>query len=160
MVEQRLAPRMSINWRAAVYAGIAAGIVATVAQMLLWWSFWDVLPGILYRDARLAAAMVMGRGVLPPPASFDWTVMAVATLIHFALSVVYSAVLASFIARCSLWCAVLVGIVYGLALFAINMYGFTLLFPWFSEARDWITMLTHAVFGASAAWCYRALAGR
>ena len=152
--------RISINWRAAVYAGIGAGIVATVAQLLLWWSFWDVLPGILYRDARLAAAMVMGRGVLPPPASFDWTVMAVATLIHFALSVVYSAVLAGLIARCSPVRALLVGAVYGLVLFAVNMYGFTLLFPWFTATRDWITMLTHVVFGVSAAWCYQALAGR
>ena len=148
---------MSINWRAAVYSGIAAGIVATVAQILLWWAFGDVLPGMLYRDARLAAAIVMGNGVLPPPASFDGEVMAVAALLHFVLSVIYSALLAVLIARRGLLYALLVGALYGLALFAVNMYGFTMLFPWFAETRDWITMLTHAVFGVSAAGCYKAL---
>ncbi len=155
-----MAPRISIDWRAAIYSGVAAGVIATVAQILLWWAFGDVLPGILYRDARLAAAIVMGRGVLPPPASFDWVVMTAATLIHFVLSVVYGAVLAVLIARRGLPIALLAGAVYGLALFAVNMYVFTILFPWFIETRDWITLLTHAVFGVSAAGCYKMLTRR
>jgi len=150
----------TIDWRAAAYAGIAAGVAATVAQLLLWWAFRDVLPGILYRDARLTAAMVMGHGVLPPPATFDWTVMAVASLIHFALSVIYSAVLAGFIARRGLPSALALGAAYGLALFGVNMFGFTLVFPWFAAARDWITLLAHVLFGISAAAAYRALSVR
>lgn len=148
---------MSIDWRAAIYSGVVAGIVATVAQILLWWAFGDVLPAILYRDARLAAAIVMGRGVLPPPANFDWVVMAAATLIHFVLSVVYGAVLAVLIARRGLPSALWVGAAYGLALFTVNMYVFTIFFPWFAETRDWITLLTHAVFGVSTAGCYKML---
>lgn len=147
----------AIDWRAAIYAGIAAGVIATLAQLLLWWSFRDALPDMLYRDARLAAAILMGRGVLPPPADFDWTVMAAATLIHFALSAVYGAVLGLFIARRDPPVALLVGAVYGLALFAINMYGFTFLFPWFSAARDGITLLAHAVFGMADAGAYKLL---
>jgi hypothetical protein len=150
-------PTPAIDWRAAIYAGIAAGIIATLAQLLLWWAFRDALPGILYRDARLAAAILMGRGVLPPPVSFDWTVMAVATLVHFALSAVYGAVLGLFIARRNSPVAVLVGAGYGLALFAVNMYGFTVLFPWFSAARDGITLLTHVVFGVTDAGVYKVL---
>ena len=149
--------RPSINWRAAIYAGVAAGIIATAVQIILWWACWDVLPGILYRDARLAAAIVMGSGVLPPPATFDWAVMSVATLIHVALSMVYSIILARFISRCGMLVAVLVGVWYGLVLFGVNMYGFTMLFPWFAEARDWITLMAHAVFGGSCAGVYKAL---
>lgn len=152
--------RATIDWRAATYAGIAAGVAATVAQLVLWWAFWDVLPGILYRDARLAAAMVLGHGVLPPPATFDWSVMAVATLIHFVLSIIYSMVLAGFVSRRSLPSALLMGAAFGLALFGINMYGFTMVFPWFAAARDWITLVTHVLFGISAAAAYRALSGR
>ena len=146
-----------INWKAAIYAGLVAGIVATVAQLILWWTFWDVLPGILYRDARLAAAILMGRGVLPPPASFDWWVMAVATLIHFALSIFYSLILAGMVARRSLPVASLIGALFGLVLFVVNMYGFTFVFPWFDAARDWITLLVHAVFGLCAAATYKIL---
>ena len=147
----------SINWRAAIYAGIAAGIIATAVQIILWWACWDVLPGILYRDARLAAAIVMGSGVLPPPATFDWAVMSVATLIHFALSITYSIILARFVTRCGMLFALFVGVLYGLALFGVNMYGFTMLFPWFAEARDWITLVAHAVFGGSCAGVCKAL---
>jgi hypothetical protein len=150
----------SINWKAAIYAGLVAGIVATMAQLILWWVFWDVLPEILYRDARLAAAIVMGRGVLPPPASFDWWVMAVATLIHFALSVFYSLILAGLVSRRSTPAASLIGILFGMALFLINMYGFTFVFPWFAAARDWITFLTHIVFGLCAAASYKLLSAR
>lgn len=132
-------------------AGIVAGIVATVAQLALWWIFSDALPGILFRDARLAAAIVMGAGVLPPPATFDVGVMLVATVVHFALSIVYGIVLAPLVAALDARRALLAGVVFGLALFVLNMYGFTVVFPWFDVARDWITAAAHVVFGVTAA---------
>src|SRR3569623_1810450 len=87
-----------IDWRAAVLAGIAAGIATSAVQIMLWWLIWDVLPEILYRDARRTAAIVMGLRVLPPPASFDATVIAVSAVIHFALSLLYTALLAVLVA--------------------------------------------------------------
>jgi hypothetical protein len=149
--------RISIDWRAAIYSGIVAGIIASMAQIILWWSFGHVVPGMLFRDARLAAAIIMGRAVLPPHTAFGWQVMALATLIHFELSILYGLGLALFITRCSLLFALSVGVAYGLSLFFINMYGFTMLFPWFEAARDWITLVTHAVFGISAAGVYKIL---
>ncbi|MCK0506124.1 sodium:proline symporter [Aromatoleum anaerobium] len=132
-------------------AGIVAGVVATGAQLALWWLFSEALPGILFRDARLAAAIVMGPGVLPPPATFDVVVMLVATVVHFALSIVYGVVLAPLAAALDTRRALLAGGVFGLALFVVNMYGFTLVFPWFDVARDWITAAAHVVFGVTAA---------
>lgn len=148
---------MPLNWRAAICAGIVAGTVATGAQMVLWWAFTDALPGILYRDARLTAAMLMGREVLPPPATFDWKVMAVATFIHFAISIAYSVILACLISRLGVMLSLLTGAIFGLALYVINMYGVTAIFPWFSAARDWITVLTHLVFGICLAGTYKVL---
>src|SRR3569832_1705279 len=58
--------RMAIDSRNAVYAGIAAGVIATVVQLVLWWAFWDVLPAIFYRAVRLAAAILLGSTILPP----------------------------------------------------------------------------------------------
>jgi hypothetical protein len=159
MAEERAA-RGAIDWRAAVWAGIAAGVIATGAELLLWRLFARPLPEILYRDARLAAAIVLGRGVLPPPASFDAAVMAAATVVHFVLSVAYTALLAPLVTRLGQAAAVAVGTGFGLLLFAVNMYGFTWLFPWFSAVRDGITLATHGVFGAAAALGYRALSRR
>lgn len=147
-----------IDWGAAVLAGIAAGIATSAVQITLWWLFWDVLPEILYRDARLTAAIVMGQRVLPPPASFDATVIAVSAVIHFALSILYTAVLAVLVARRPLPAALMIGLVFGAALFAINMYLFTALFPWFAVARDWITLAAHLAYGLSAAGFYRLFA--
>jgi hypothetical protein len=37
------------------------------------------------------------------------------------------------------------------------MYGFTAVFPWFEAARDWITLVTHIVFGITLAGTYKML---
>jgi uncharacterized membrane protein YagU involved in acid resistance len=149
------------NWSAAVVAGIVAGIVATGVQVTLWWLFLDdALPWNLYRDARLTAAMLMGPEVLPPPSTFNWAVLAIATSIHFILSVVYGLVLACLISRLGMKLSLATGVVYGLGIYVVNMYGMTFIFPWFSEVRDWITIITHAVFGLSLAGAYKLLVRR
>jgi hypothetical protein len=148
----------SLNWGAAIAAGIVAGIVATGAQLALWWLFLDdALPWNLYRDARLTAAVLMGPEVLPPPPTFDWAVMAVATFIHFMLSIAYSLILACLISRLGMKLSLVTGLIYGLGIYAVNMYGITFIFPWFSAVRDWVTVVTHAVFGLSLAGIYKML---
>jgi hypothetical protein len=144
-----------IQWRSAALAGIAAGIVATAAQLALWWAASDPLPAILFRDARLTAAIVMGRAVLPPPPTFDGSVMLIATLIHFALSIVYGLALSIFVSRVPMRPALLLGAAFGLCLYAINMYGFTWIFPWFEATRDGVTAATHVIFGLVAAAVYK-----
>ncbi len=149
---------MSLNWGAALCAGIFAGVAATVAQVALWSILLeDALPWMLYRDARLTAAVLMGREVLPPPATLDWQVMAVATLIHFMLSIAYGLIFPSLISRLNIKRWLAAGLIYGLAIYGINMYGMTFIFPWFSEVRDWITIVAHVVFGISLACAYKKL---
>jgi hypothetical protein len=152
--------RHPVNWRAALYAGVAAGILATVVQIILWSIFTDALPSILFRDARFAAAIVIGRTVLPPPATFEWPVMLVATLVHFALSIIYGLSLSWVIARQRATPYLLVGAMFGLAVYEVNMYGFTTVFPWFEATRDWITIAAHLVFGIAAAGVYKMLSQR
>ena len=149
----------NIHWRSAVLAGIAAGVVATVFQISLWWVAAEPLPAIFFRDARFTAAIVMGSQVLPPPATFDGMIVLVATLVHFALSIAYGLILSTMISRrgasYGLMRSVLAGAAFGLLLYAVNMYGFTFVFPWFGATRDWITAATHAAFGIVAAIVYR-----
>jgi hypothetical protein len=139
------------NRKAAVVAGIVAGVFATLVESMLWWFAGFPLPETLFRDARLAAAIVLGRPALVPHPTFDWRVMLTATLLHFSLSVAYAGCLSIVIARASWRASVAAGAIFGLALFAINMYGFTLIFPWFAVTRDWITAAAHVVFGVVAA---------
>ena len=146
---------MPFSPRAAINAGIISGIIATIVQVALWWLFQEPLPEILYRDARLTAAILMGPDVLPPPASLSWKVMIVATFIHFLISIGYSMILARLIFRRDTLFSLLLGAIFGGGVYGINMYGFTVIFPWFSMARDWITFFTHIAFGVSLVASYK-----
>jgi hypothetical protein len=143
---------------AAFYAGIIAGVVATLAQIALWSIFeensWLYL---LNRDARLTAAILMGKQVLPPPVTFDWQIMIVATLIHLALSIAYGFAFAFLIFRLRLTQWLASGAIYGMAIYGVNMHLMTFIFPWFIEVRDWITIVVHVVFGACLARAYKKL---
>lgn len=143
-------------FRLSACAGIIAGTIATMAQLLLWWQTSVPLPDVLYRDTRLAAAMVLPHDVIAlnqlfqPPGLAVWLA---ATLIHFALSVIYAAIFITLVRRLRLGGGWLLpaGAGFGLALYLVNMYGFTYLMPWFVLVRDWITIAAHAVFGLSLA---------
>jgi hypothetical protein len=149
-----------VDWAAAVWAGMAAGVVATIVQIVLWSVFTNASPTVLFRDARFAAAIVLGPGVLPPPASFDGRVVLVATLVHFALSVVYGLILSRVIAHLRASASLFVGVVFGLCLYTVNMHGFTIIFPWFEASRVGITIAAQVAFGVIAAGAYRILSHR
>lgn len=134
--------------------GLGAGVIATVAQIAMWWLAGMPIPETLFRDARLTAALVMGIDVLPPPSTPQWNILLVATLIHFLLSVLYALIPAQWVSRLHNGSALFAGALYGLAIYAINLYGFTLLFPWFEVVRGWVTLLTHLVFGVALAAGY------
>ena len=143
------------GWRAMIWAGVMAGITSTLIEVLLWLLFTDDFPVILYRDARLTAAMVLGSSVLSPAATFDVGVMLMATLIHFMISITCAVLLALFTARLDIIPAPLAGIGFGIALYVVNLYGFTAIFPWFAQTRGWITLIAHGVFGLTAILVYR-----
>lgn len=142
----------------ALLAGGVAGTVATLAQVFLWWLAGLPLFDTLLRDARLAAAIVLGRGALSEASMATWSILLVATLVHFALSAAYALLPAHFSGRLPLLPDLLSGGLYGLLLYAINMYGFTAVFPWFALVRDPITLLAHVVFGISLVGACRWLA--
>jgi len=149
-----------MNARAVVYAAVAAGILSTLAQLVLWMAFTDAFPAILIRDVKLAAAIVLGPGVLDPAMEAEMRIWIVATLVHFALSLAYVVALAKAIHRLAFGASILAGALFGLAVYVLNMHGFTQLFPWFEAARDPITVAAHLVFGVSAAVVYHRVATR
>lgn len=102
----------------------------------------------------------MGAGVLASDGNDGAVVMAAATLVHFSLSIAYGLALGALVACLRGRAVLAVGAAFGLALFLVNMYGFTAVFPWFAATRDPITLAAHVVFGVSAAAVYRAAARR
>lgn len=150
---------MAIDWRAAVWAGIIAGLVFMVLEMLL---VQLVGGGSMWGPPRMMAAIVMGRGVLPPPATFAAGVFVVAMIVHFVLSLAYAFIFGWIVSRWKMGIAgaAIGGLVFGLVIYAVNFYGFTAAFPWFAEARNWITILAHAIFGLTLGVVYQPMTQR
>jgi len=144
-----------VTARTIVLSGIAAGVVSTLTQVVLWVLLTDAFPAILFRDARLTAAIVAGTAVLQPAAAFDVYVMLIATVVHFTLSIAFAAALSVLVTRCSMAQALAIGAAFGAALYVLNLHLMTFVFPWFAVSRGAITLAAHVAFGASAAAVYR-----
>jgi uncharacterized membrane protein YagU involved in acid resistance len=152
-----VASRHVVNWNAAVVSGLIAGVVFLVLEMLL---VPLALGGSPWGPPRMIAAIALGRDVLPTavaPATFDGFIVLTAMVVHFLLSIVYALVLAPFIERVPHGTGLVIGVAFGLALYFVNFYGFTAVFPWFAMARNWVTWFSHVMFGAVGAWTYYAL---
>lgn len=143
---------MAISWSRVITAGLVAGILFLVMEMLL---VIFALGGSPWGPPRMMAAMVLGNNVLPPPAIFDLGIMLVGLIIHIVLSIIYAAIIAFIIKSMKMGVAIAVGSLIGLSLYFINFYGFTSIFEWFAMARNWVSIISHIVFGAVAAWSYR-----
>ena len=140
-----------LDWSAAVWAGIIAGAVFMVVEMLL---VQMALGMSMWGPPRMIAAIVMGKGVLPPPETFDATIVMVAMVVHFVLSVVFAIPLVFIVRRMALGAGLGIGAVYGLTLYLVNFYLMTAIFPWFAMARNWVSIATHILFGIVVAWAF------
>ncbi|MGH8075699.1 MAG: hypothetical protein ACREPE_00020 [Lysobacter sp.] len=140
-----------IDGKAAVWAGLVAGAVFMMAEMLMVAVFEGQSP---WAPPRMIAAMVLGKDVLMPP-TFDVGILVTAMVIHFALSIVYGLVLAVLLRRANQVTGLTVGAGLGLAIYLINFYPITsALFPWFAMARGWVSIVAHIMFGAVAGLAY------
>ena len=148
-----------LDVKAAIWAGIIAGVVFMIVEMVL---VATVGGGSPWGPPRMIAAIGMGKDVLPPPATFDLGVMIVAMAIHFVLATLLGMILGLIVSRwkLGLMASIGVGAIFGLAVYLVNFYGFTALFPWFAMARTPISLLAHVVFGTVLGWSYHALAVR
>lgn len=143
-----------VDWRSAIIAGLVAGLVFLLAEMI---GRAAVTGGSPWITVRYIAAIVMGEDVLPPPPTFDTVIFVVALLVNFVLAVVFTMILAAIIHEWDLVVGILVGALFGLAIYAINYYTFTRFFPWFFPVRNWTDILSHLLFGAVAGGVYEAL---
>jgi hypothetical protein len=146
--------RSTMDWKSAIWSGLLAGVVFLALELIL-------VP-LLQGDSpwgppRMIAAIGMGKEVLPPPATFDLTVIWVAMLIHFALAIVYGLILALIIHRLSMGLAIIAGALFGWGLYTMNFHGFASVVPWFAMTRGGLSIFVHLVFGVVAALAYKRL---
>lgn len=141
--------------KSAVLAGLIAGAVFMMLEMIMVPLFMNGSP---WGPPRMIAAIVMGKDVLPmpgQPVTFSFSVLMVAVMLHFILSIVFAVILGFICKKMSMGASIMVGAIFGLVLYFVNFYGFTALFPWFAMARNWISIFSHIMFGAIAAYAFK-----
>lgn len=145
-----------LNLKAAMWAGLIAGAVFMMLEMVLVGTIGGQSP---WGPPRMIAAMAMGERVLPPPATFDFGVVMVAMMIHLPLSIMMGVALGWAIShwRMNLVAAIAAGLVFGLAVYFVDFYIMTEVFPWFAMARGAISIFAHAVFGLVLGWIYHVI---
>ncbi|MFI5360953.1 MAG: hypothetical protein ACHQ49_03190 [Elusimicrobiota bacterium] len=151
------ARKKGIDWAAAGWAGIAAGVVYILLESALL----SMFTGGPTSDAmRQIAQIALSEATLPPRDSFTVLVFMMAMAVHLPLSLLYARILATLIDGMKASTAVAIGAAYGAGLYVINYYAFTGIFPWFAAARGWMTLASHIVFGVVAAEGYVLLTER
>jgi hypothetical protein len=146
--------RQVVDWSAAVWAGVIAGIIFLILNVLVAPLF---LGGNAWIALRYTASILLGERVLPPPATFDLWVLIVALLVYFAMAIAFAVVLALIIHRWGMIVGIIGGALFGLALYFINFYTLTYFYPWFFAIQSWVLLLSHVIFGAVAGGVYESL---
>jgi hypothetical protein len=145
--------RRETDWLAAAVAGFAAG--AILMMLGLFWS--HLVEGTPWRNSHRVAAILLGPDALLQ-SGFSFGIVMTALATHYLLGIGFGLVLGYVLAglhfEASPQAAMLVGAVFGLALYLLNFFVMSSAFPWFVESRGWATLVMHLVFGVSAAALY------
>lgn len=144
---------MAADWKKGALAGIVAGIVFVALEMI---AVGVIMGGSPWGPPRMMAAIVLGKGALPPPATFDAGIVFVGMVVHFALSAIFGVIFAFAANRMCKGTlhATIAGAIFGLAIYVVDFYGLTTVFPWFEMARTPVTVTTHIIFGGVLGWLY------
>ncbi|MDZ4670111.1 MAG: hypothetical protein SH821_04510 [Phototrophicales bacterium] len=135
----------NMTWRAVLLGGIISGIVFFALN-----SFFapDITPNLLL---RYIASLVMGSDVLVDNNSMA---LIVGVIVHFALSLLFSLIVAIVVHRWGLLVGIVGGGILGLAIYGINLYTLTTIFPWFFAINTPLLLISHIVFGMVAGGIY------
>jgi hypothetical protein len=146
---------IDIEWNPAVWAALVSGTVFMVLEMILTPLVEGVSP---WRPMHMIAGIALGGDAVPPQgvyAVFSWRVLTAALLVHFTLSLIYSVIGSTVFRLLPMAAALGVGLLFGLALYTINFYGFAQVFVWFQEARGWPQVVVHLVYGVLVAGSHK-----
>lgn len=137
--------RQIMDWQAAVWAGCGSG---SLFLLLAW-----LLRGPLI--FHIFASPVLGGRVLLSETTAAVVIIGIIT--HLLLSVGFALLIAFVLHRWGMLVGIVGGGLLGLALYIINFYLVSALFPWFEALTSTSMLLLHVLYGAAAGGIYEAL---
>lgn len=138
----------NMTWRAVLIAAFIAGTAFLLVNLALTNMLYEINPAL---SLRYIASLVMGESVLMAD---DTASLIVGVLVHYGLSLLFTLVIAVVVHRWGLLVGIIGGGVLGVAIYAINLYTFTLAFPWFFAMNGTVWVLSHLFFGMVAGGVY------
>ncbi len=154
MANYRTMSPVLVDWRAAVLAGLAAGTLFLILNLVL---IPELICGTVEVVLRYFASIVLGPEAVGPSTSFGALTAITAVLLHYFLSIIFAIVVAYVVHRWGVVGGTIGGAVLGLSIYLINMYTLTLLFPWFFTMENTLFLIVHIIFGAAVGALYEVM---
>ena len=141
----------NVTWRAIPVAGIVAGTVFLLINMI----FNPILYGIdAFFILQYFGSLVLGTDVLVEAST---TALIVGAIVHYILSILFTLVISIVIHRWGLVIGIIGGALLGLAIYSINFYTMTMFFEWMFAINNSLIVISHIAFGAVAGGIYEAM---
>jgi hypothetical protein len=139
------------RWGKGAIAGVIAGALSLTVEMALMKVFGE---GNIWVPVRLSASITLGNRAVATSTPFTSDIFFIGMMMHFLLAIFYAVVLGMLIHTLKPAAAVLAGAGFGLLMYFLHFHGLTAFYPWVANSRSWIVVVTHLIFGMSAAWIY------
>lgn len=145
----------TIDWGIAILAGVVAMVVFAVIEMAFSWAMRGASPWqplVVFGTVTLHALMPsahVGGGI---------RTMLVGAALLLALGALSGVILAYIVDRIGVAGAAIAGAIFGLAMYAVDLYGVARLLPALLDLRDWMSALAYVLQGALTAALYKVLA--
>lgn len=147
------------DWGHILRVGVTGGLIAAVAMMLGEMVITLVMGMDILMPPRMMAGILLGPGALDPAQVDVMSAMLAGMMVHLVLSMIYGIILATVVAAVPALGtigSILLGLVFGLALWVVNFY---IIAPaagwsWFPQDTDPLVQSSlHAVtFGTALGW--------
>jgi hypothetical protein len=145
--------RQVVDIRAALIAGLVSGLVFLGIASLVTTNGLGTPISVV----RLFASIVLGDSILNPDTTVTPVAIVTALVIHILFSIGFGLLVASIVHRWGFIFGIIVGGILGLALYIINFYSLSLIFPWFFAFRSMLMLIGHVLFGAVTGGLYEFL---
>ncbi len=149
-LSRRLRPIL-VDWRAAILAGLAAGTLFLILNLL-------IVPEAVNSSTegvlRTFASIILGPETLGAGTGFGLGITITAIALHYLLSILAALLIAFVVHRWGIIGGTIGGAILGAAIYLINMYTFTSFFPWVFSMDHEIFLTMHIIFGAATGALY------
>ena len=139
-----------IDWLATLWSGLLSGLAMLLLSIILPW----IILGDPLFITRLMASLLLGPQVIPIQSGLVPGIYVVALITHFSLALFFTVLIVLVFHRWGMVVAFVGGAIFGLLIYIISFYSFSIVFPWLQPYGNWMLMAGIILFGALAGTLY------